>query len=411
MNSDVKVKNVLFALFFVIVVLVLAEVLLKPYEHINFDFLHKFVEKTRQAQNIAPHRLFINAWRTAKIEYVDSSMNNQDWYRWRAKYVSQIKTPEDANVAINTMLASLNDPYTKFLQSKSFSEQKVILDSKITGVGVMFNKTGGEIVVNHILNNSPAQAQNIMAGDTIVSIDNLDVKNMSTEEIHSYIESAKEKNIKIAIKRGDKILVKELEKKEIHIDTMNYRITHDNIGIITLSNIMGERAVLDFRNILLKTNSTKGIIIDLRNNYGGILANAVIMADLILEKDKKIVSIESRGVSKFQINADDKAVFRPKPIVILVNKKTASAAEILAGVLKDSAGAILLGENTYGKNSIQQVIPMTNSSGMMITSAKYILPKGEDIHDVGITTDFNYPNDMLMKEAKKLINELVKKEQ
>lgn len=410
MNSEAKVKNVLFGLFFIIAVLVLIEVLFKPYEHINFDFLHKFADKTRQAQNIAPHRLFINAWRTAKIEYVDSSMNNQDWYRWRVKYVSQIKTLDDANVAINTMLASLNDPYTKFLQSKSFSEQKIILDSKITGIGVMFNQSGDEIVVNHILDNSPAQTQNIMAGDTIVSIDNLDVKNMTLEEIHAYIEGAKEKNIKIAVKRGDEILVKELEKKEIHIDTMNYRITKDNIGIITLSNIMGERAVLDFKNILLKTNSAKGIIIDLRNNYGGILANAVIMADLILEKDKKIVSIESRGVSKFQISADDEAVFVQKPIVILVNKRTASAAEILAGVLKDSAGAVLLGENTYGKNSIQQVIPMTNSSGMIITGAKYILPNGEDIHDVGIAPDFNCANDNSMKEAKKLINELVKKD-
>lgn len=411
MNSEVKIRNVLFGLFFLIVVLVLTEVLLKPYEHINFNFLHKFLDKTRQVQNIAPHRLFINAWRTAKIEYVDSSMNNQDWYRWRAKYVSHIKTTDDANVAINTMLASLNDPYTKFLQSKSFSEQKIILDSKITGVGVMFDQYGEEIVVNHILDNSSAQAQNILAGDTIVSIDNLDVKNMTLEEIHSYMEGTKAKNIKIAVKRGDEILVKELEKKEIHIDTMGYKITKDNIGIITLSNIMGEKAVLDFKNILLKTNSTKGIIIDLRNNYGGILANAVIMADLILQEDKKIVSIESRGISKFQISADEDAVFIPKPIVVLVNKKTASAAEILAGVLKDSAGAVLLGENTYGKNSIQQVIPMTNGSGMIITSAKYILPNGEDIHEVGIVPSIYCENDKLIQEAKKLINELVKKTQ
>ena len=131
MNNEAQIRNILFYLALLIVVIVTIDVFFKPYEHINLNFINKAIEKTRQSQNIAPQRLFINAWRLAKIEYVDSSMNNQNWYKWRNKYVNKIKTMEDANVAINTMLASLNDPYTKFLQSKSFSEQKIILDSKI----------------------------------------------------------------------------------------------------------------------------------------------------------------------------------------------------------------------------------------------------------------------------------------
>ena len=128
-----------------------------------------------------------------------------------------------------------------------------------------------------------------------------------------------------------------------------------------------------------------------------------------------MVSIESRGKTKLRIYADEKIFFTPKPIVILVNKKTASAAEILAGALNCSANAMLVGERTYGKNSIQQVIPMANKSGLMITSDKYILPNGADIHNVGIKPDYEFivsttvrGKDLLMEEAIKLINEVVK---
>ena len=406
MGKEVKIKNIVFNLFFIIALICVFDVFFKPLEKVNFVFINKILNSTRQAQNVAPQRLFINAWRIAKIEYVDSTMNNQDWYRWRVKYVKHIKTMEDADVAINSMLLSLNDPYAKFLKSKSFSSQKMILDSKITGVGVMFNKTGDEVIVNHILKNSSAQNQNILPGDKIVSINNIDVKNMSSEDIHSYMEGHKKKSIDMVIQRGEKLIYKKLEQKEIYLDTMSYKTTKDNISIIRLSNIMGEKALSDFKKIILQTNNSKGLIIDLRNNYGGILANAVLMSDLMISDEKKIVSIVSRGVSKFDIFADEENIFIKKPIVILVNKKTASAAEILAGVLKDSADAVLIGENTYGKNSIQQIIPMTNNSGMIITSAKYILPNGEDIHDIGIEPNSYVDDKDIMKEAINLINKL-----
>lgn len=417
MNKEVKIKNILFYLFVMVLLFVVIDVVAKPYERINLTFVYRFFDKIHQSQNIAPSRLFINAWRTARLEYVDKSMNNQDWFRWRSRYAKQIKTIDDANVAINSMLASLNDPYTKFLQSKSFSKQKIILDSKITGVGVLLNKSGDEIVVNHILKNSSAQSENILPGDSILSINGVSVKDMSLEDIHKYLENSKGKKITLQIKRGDQIIEKKLLRKEIPIDTMSYKITKDNIGIIRLDNIMGQKALKDFKEILIKTNNTKGIIIDLRNNYGGILANAIQMADYIIS-DEKIVSIESRGSLKLQIYADEGGYFTKKPIIILVNSKTASAAEILAGALHCSAGAIMLGENTYGKNSIQQVIPMANNSGMMITSDKYILPNGDDIHNVGIKPDYVYEKfkdengkDLLMKDAVKLINEVVKNQQ
>ena len=417
MSNEIKIKTIFLYAVILLITGISVDLIFKPYTYVNLNFVYKFFEKIHQKQNIAPARLYVNAWRSAKLEYVDKSMNNQDWFRWRTKYVKQIKTLDDANVAINSMLASLNDPYTKFLQSKSFSKQKVILDSKITGVGVLLNKSGDEIVVNHILNNSSAQNENVMAGDSILSINGISVKDMSLEDIHKYLENSKGKKVTLEIKRGENVIVKELERREIPLDTMSYKITKENIGVIKLDNIMGEKALKDFKEIILKTNDTKGIIIDLRNNYGGILANAIQMADYIIS-DEKIVSIESRGNSKFQIYADEGGYFSQKPIILLVNKNTASAAEILAGALHSSAGAIMLGENTYGKNSIQQVIPMSNNSGMMITSDKYILPNGEDIHNVGIKPDYVYEKfkdengkDILVRDAIKLINEIVKNQE
>ena len=213
MDKKVKIKNIFAAILFVLTVVILFDITFKPYERINFNFIDKFIEKTRQIQNVAPHRLYINAWRIAKLEYVDSSMNDQNWHRWRTRYSGKINTIEDANVAINTMLASLNDTYTKFLKSKSFSEQKIVLDSKITGVGLMLNKSGDGIVVNHILKNSSAQSQQVMPGDVIVSIDGMQTKDMSLDNIHSYIEGTKEKNIKFIVKRGEDLIIKTFIKR------------------------------------------------------------------------------------------------------------------------------------------------------------------------------------------------------
>ncbi|HIS89539.1 TPA: hypothetical protein IAA87_08970, partial [Candidatus Avigastranaerophilus faecigallinarum] len=162
-------------------------------------------------------------------------------------------------------------------------------------------------------------------------------------------------------------------------------------------------------------NNTKGIIIDLRNNYGGVLANAIQMANFMMDKGK-IVSIQSRINTKYQIYSDGEKIFKNKPIVILINKNTASASEILAGTLKANLNAILIGESSYGKNSIQQVIPMQNETGLILTTDRYILPDGNDIYGKGLTPDiiiqqdtiFTEKNDQQLRKAKKIIRELVK---
>ncbi len=410
MNKDLQLKNILFYSIFLFISIVVFYILLKPQENIRLDFVHNFIKKITSAQNIAPQRLFINAWRITKNSYVDNSLNNQDWTRWRNRYTKHIKTLDDANIAINTMLTSLNDPYTKFLQSELFSKQKMILDSKITGIGVQFNKSGDDIVINHVLDNSPAQSESIMAGDTIIAVNGTNTSELNVEDIVKTIESDKEETIELTIKHNDKTITKKLKKRDIPIQTMDYKITDDNIGIITLTNIMGEKAVEDFKDILAATNDTKGIIIDLRNNYGGILANAIEMSNYMLNEEK-IVSIESRVNAKYQIYSDDEVIFKDKPIVILINNLTASAAEIMAGTLKDNKNAIIIGEHSFGKNSIQQIIPMPNATGLILTTDKYILPNGEDIYNKGITPDIKIrkPSEQMQKALEIINNMTVEK--
>ena len=415
MNKEIQQKNIIFYSVFLVITIVVFNFFFRTENYVNFDIIPKTLQKITISQNIAPQRLFINTWRIIKNSYVDETLNNQDWTRWRIRYIKHIKTIEDADIAINTMLASLNDPYNKFLQSTLFSKQKMIIDSEITGIGILFNKSGNEIVINHIMDNSPAQSANILPGDTIVSVNGEKTDKLEMKTIINTIENSHNKEIEITIKRNNILITKKVKRRSIPIKTMEYEITKDNIGIITLANIMGWKAVSDFKDIIIKTNNTKGIIIDLRNNYGGVLANAIQMANFMMDKGK-IVSIQSRINTKYQIYSDGEKIFKNKPIVILINKNTASASEILAGTLKANLNAILIGESSYGKNSIQQVIPMQNETGLILTTDRYILPDGNDIYGKGLTPDiiiqqdtiFTKENDKQLNKAKKIIKEIVK---
>lgn len=413
MKKEAKIKNVVIYSISLLVVIIAFDLFLKPEVFVNLNVFSKLSKKMVISQNISPQRLFVNTWRIVRNSYVDKNLNGQDWKKWRYRYKGKIKTIDDANVAINSMLASLNDPYTKFLPADTFSKQKVILNSKIKGIGILFEKSGNNVVINHVLDNSPAQAANLLPGDKIVGING---QNKSSEIIN-VMGNDKTDKVQLTIKRKDQLITKELSKKDLHIKTMEYKITPENIAIITLLNIMGEKAVENFRKILVDTNDASALIIDLRNNYGGILANSIQMANYMLDVDM-IVGIESRLNGKYQIYSANEKIFKDKPIIILINHNTASAAEILVGALKDNLDAVVIGENSFGKNSIQQVISLHNSSGLLITTDKYILPSGEDIYKKGLTPDIYIKqdsiilpkNDIQLKKAIEILTELMKKE-
>ncbi len=419
MEKQIRLKAVIFYSVVLLFTIIIVNLYIDFAKLLNFDFLYNKLDKITATQKIAPQRLFVNVWRIARNEYVDSSMNHQNWMKWRNRYLKNIKTMEDANVAINTMLTSLNDPYTKFLMTELYTKQKQIIDSKVYGVGIIFNKSGDNIIVNNVLENSPAQKGQILPGDTVISINGKAVSKFKDSSTLLFDSLSENNNVSIKLKRNNKIIEKTLKKSEISIKTMEYKILPDNISIITLATIMGDKAIKDFLQIIKLTNNTKTIIFDLRDNYGGILSNAIEMANYMLDEEK-IISIESRGNNKLQIYASNENIFKKKNVIILVNKNTASAAEILAGTLKENLGALIIGENTYGKNSIQQVIPMSNNTGLILTSNKYILPNGEDIHNCGIVPDIyirdiklkseTKQKDLMMEKAIEIAKNIMKKE-
>ena len=409
MKEEINIKQIIICSVIVISLFVLIDIFVVPKIEFRNNFLSKKLQTAASLQDIAPQRLFVNIWRATKNIYVDSSLNNQDWNRWRHKYSNKIKTGEDADIAVNTMLLSLNDPYTKFLRADLYAKQKLVLDSKITGIGVTFNTSGDNIIINRVLENSPAKEADILPGDTIVSINGKKINAKKIEILINNIEDSRKDTVELVVLRNNVLIKKKLKKKVIPIKTMDYKITEDNIGIITIANIMGEKAVKDFKNILEKTNETKALIIDLRGNYGGILANAIVMVNYMLDIDE-IVRIESRINTKYQIYSAGERIFNPKPIIILINRKTASAAEVFAGALRVQLNALLLGENSFGKNTIQQVIPIHSSSGLIITTDKYILPDGSDISGIGLTPDLYVkqakgPEDTQKDEALKILRE------
>lgn len=415
MKKEIRPKTVILTSLFLLIALVVIDLKYDLSSFINFNFVNKQIDNITSRQTISPQRLFVTVWRTVKNEYFDISLNNQSWLKWRNRYLKHIKTMEDAEIAINTMLASLNDPYTKFLKAEVYNTQKNVLDSKVTGIGITLNKSGENIIVNHVLENSPAQKNQILPGDVVISLNGKNITEENADDILSSDELLKNDVIRLKIKRNNKIVEKKIKKTRIPVRTMDYKITKDNIAIVILATIMGEDAVSDFKKIIEETNNTKGLIIDLRDNYGGIFSNAVEMANFMLQ-DEKIVSVEARGNNNFAIFADGEKFFKDKPVVVIVNKNTASAAEILTGALKDNLKAVIVGENTFGKNSIQQIIPLYNNTGLVITSNRYILPKGEDIHNSGIVPDVpvknsRYPNghrkDSQMEEALKIINSML----
>lgn len=417
MKSKIRVKTVLLYALISVTIILAINYYFVPAEHIDNTRLLQKIDNVIASQHIAPNRLYISVWRNTRNEYVDKTMNGQNWNRWRNKYIKHIKTLEDANIAINTMLASLNDRYTRFLLTDKYIKQKEIMDSKITGIGIMIDKTGDVIKVENVLDNSPAQKNNILPGDKVLTINGKEATKVSIDEILTSSKKDENEDIEIKIQRDNQIIEKKIKKEQIPIKTMKYKITKDNIGIITLATIMGEDAIRDFIKIILATNDTDGLIIDLRDNYGGVLSNAIEMANYMLDNEE-ILSINGNNNDKLEIFASNENIFKKKHIVILINKNTASAAEILAGTLKDNLGAVVIGENTYGKNTIQQIIPMPNNTGLAITTFKYLLPAGEDIQNRGIIPTIYYKDntnrqkthkDEMLAEAEKIIKGLVKK--
>ncbi len=376
----------------------------------------KVLQTKVNTEEISAQKLFDRSWKIIKKSYFDSSMNEQDWYRWKLHYQGKIKTDEDAYVAINTMLESLNDPYSKFLSKKEYAELNTSIDSKITGIGVNIFSNAGKITVFNVIEGTPASNSGIKSGDIVFAVDKKEVSGMSISDVAGLVRGPENSMVDLTLLRNNKKITKNIKRKEIKIKTVKSSVDK-NIGYIQILSFIGLTTSNEFLEALEKTEKTEGLIIDLRGNPGGLLPNAVFIANLFIPEGK-IVSVVGRNGLKQDLSAQKANYNVNKPLIVLIDHSSASASEILSGALKDYKKAKLVGTTTYGKGMVQEVLPMPNETGLNLTIAKYLTPNGTDINKKGITPDvpveittedIKKSNDTQLIVAKRMMADMIKK--
>ena len=335
-------------------------------------------------------------------------------------YVDEVNQPEMIDSAINGVLQSL-DPYSAYMSPEIFKEMQTDTRGKFGGLGIEIGMESGVVKVITPIDDTPAANAGIKAGDYIVKIGAIQVQGKSLMEAVKLMRGPVGTSIKLTIRRKNlkKPLEFEIIRKIIEVKSVNSKILgkNKNLGYVRLKSF-NENSDNQFLDVIKKfEQSTKinGYILDLRNNPGGLLTQAINITDFFLN-DGEIVSTKGRKASetrKFFAKKGDE--IKGKPIIVLINNGSASASEILAGALKDHKRAIILGENSYGKGSVQSIIPLRNGGGMRLTISKYYLPSGNSISEVGVTPDIvveeigdNFKiksdNDNQLKYAVKLFN-------
>ena len=357
------------------------------------------VNKTK----LTPQKLFDYTWQKVKNEYYDPNFNHQYWVRWKNHYRGKIKTIDDAKVAIDSMLVSLNDPYSRFLTKDEFAEQNNSIVSKISGIGVNIINESGKIKIISVIENTPAQFADLRADDIILAIDDKKVSGMSLAEVANLVKGPVNTFVSIDVLRNNEYIKKRIIRKEISIKTVKSSVDK-NIGYIQISSFISNSTPNEFLEALENTDKSKGLIIDLRGNTGGLLQNAIFITNMFVQKGK-IVSIVGRNGYHYDVMAQDTNVNIDKPIILLINGASASASEIFSGAMKDYHKAKLIGTKTYGKGMVQKIIPMPNETGLNLTIAKYLTPQGTDINKTGIKPDIEYhlkKSDILAKKDTQL---------
>ncbi len=339
-----------------------------------------------------PAELYDDVWKIVSKKYYDPTNNAQDWEKWRYRYDNKLKTKEDAYVAIETMLSSLNDPYTRFLDPKEFSEETQSIKGSLKGIGTQIGIRDGELVIIAPLEDSPAERAGLLADDKILEINGESTKGISIDAAADKIRGEKGTTVTLLIQRKgvpnktysvvrDEIEVKSVSCKPPFETT---KIPND-IQYIRLSSFISKNAASEIESILTNSSGMKGFIIDLRSNPGGLLTNAIYISDMLL-KGGVIVSTVDRDSYKTTTRARFQQV-TDKPIVVLINKGSASASEILSGALKDNHRATIIGEQSFGKGLVQEINRLPDEAGMNITIQRYLTPSGRDINKKGITPD------------------------
>jgi carboxyl-terminal processing protease len=335
--------------------------------------------------------LFLKQINSAEIDiYKKIDLFGEVLEKINKEYVDEINQSESMDSAINGLLQSL-DPYSAYMSPEIFQEMQTETSGEFGGLGIEVSMEAGVVKVISPIDDTPASKAGIKAGDYIVKINNIQVQGKSLSEAVDLMRGPVGSGIELTVRRRGvkKALTFNITREIIEVQSVKSDLLDNNIGYIRLTSFNDNSSQQIKKQIkkLKKNENLKAFILDLRNNPGGLLSQAIKISDFFLENGE-IVSTKSRKKSEnkrwFAKKGD---ITDGKTLLVLINYGSASASEIVAGALKDHKRAIILGESSYGKGSVQSIIPLKNKGAIRLTVAKYYLPSGGSISEVGVRPD------------------------
>ena len=335
--------------------------------------------------------LFLEKVNSAEIDiYKKIDLFGEVLEKINKEYVDEINQSESMDSAINGLLQSL-DPYSSYMSPEIFEEMQTETSGEFGGLGIEVSMEAGVVKVITPIDDTPASKAGLKAGDYIVKINDIQVQGKSLSEAVDLMRGPVGSGIELTVRRrgAKKALTFNVVREIIEVQSVKSELLENNIGYLRLTSFNDNSSQQIKKQIkkLKKNKNLNSYILDLRNNPGGLLSQAIKISDFFLENGE-IVSTKSRKKSEnrkwFAKKGD---VLDGKTLLVLINYGSASASEIVAGALKDHKRAILVGENSYGKGSVQSIIPLKNKGAIRLTVAKYYLPSGKSISEVGVRPD------------------------
>ena len=310
--------------------------------------------------------------------------------RINKEYVDEVNQSEAMDAAINGVLQSL-DPYSAYMSPDSFKNMQTETSGEFGGLGIEVSMEAGVVKVISPIDNSPAEEVGVKAGDYIVKIDDVQVQGKTLSEAVELMRGPVGSDIEITVRRrGErKALIFTITREIIQVASVKSEIKDDQTAYIRLTSF-NENSSKQIKNKIRefkKNKKIKNYILDLRNNPGGLLSQAIKISDYFLENGEIVSTKSKRKYENRKWFAKKGDIIDGETMVILINYGSASASEIVAGALQDHKRAILVGESTYGKGSVQSIIPLENEGAIRLTVSKYYLPSGKSISRVGVNPD------------------------
>lgn len=334
-----------------------------------------------------------------KIQYLKNQIEGY--------YLEEADYEEVENYIYKGMLAGLGDPYSEYYTQEEYAQMMESTAGAYCGIGATLqqNQEDGTCTVVSTFEGSPAREAGLTAGDRIIRVDDTDVTGMDLNQLVSYVKGEENTGVVLTIIRDASTMEVEVIRRTIEVETVTYEMLSDGIGYISISEF-DDVSLSQFQKALaeLENQGMKGLLVDLRNNPGGVLTVVNDILDEILPESLLVYTEDKYGNRQDYYADDEKQT--DVPMVVLVNEYSASASEIFAGAMKDYGRATLVGTTTYGKGIVQRIVDLEDGSAIKLTIAKYYTPSGENIHGTGITPDIEIELSEEAKKAEELTPEL-----